>query len=437
MNVQPAIRATKKVQRTRIPLLSWAGMTSVISRIRHARAADAPDAAEGYWWDRLPLDFARTPERFDLQGKDKRAIAVTAATDVLIRTAGALMVGGLALPIGFRPKELRAALRDVDVYLPYAEAGDAQAFFRKPPSGVRVKASKANWYPRFDPTDGVCETLTFDSPFMPVNPRLHDRYLKKSRNRTAHARYWRHDQGPRPTIVAIHGFSADLYLVNEWFFALPWFYRMGCDVLLFTLPFHGPRQPAGSPFSGHGYFAGGPAHINESVAQSVMDFRILFDWLERERGVEKLGVTGVSLGGFTSAVLAVAEPRLAFSVPNVPVVSIGDLVFEWEPIGLALRTALRAMKKNVVDVRKLLAASTPLSYPIAIDKERLMIVGGVGDRLAPPKHSRILWDHWGRPDLHWFPGSHLLHLDRGNYLEQFARFLHRIDFLEDVEPPPA
>ena len=51
---------------------------------------------------------------------------------------------------------------------------------------------------------------------------------------------------------------------------------------------------------------------------------------------------------------------------------------------------------------------------------------------APPKHSRLLWEHWGRPKLHWFPGSHLLHLDRGEYLEAQAMFLRRLDFLPDT-----
>ncbi len=406
-------------------------MPSVISRIRHGTASAPPPPKTGYWWDTLPKDFASTQEQFDLSPADARAIRATAATDVAIRTGGAFMVGGLALPVGFRPKEARRAFEDTSLYLPFAEAGDAGQYFQKPPSGVRVRAKKANWFPRFKPTDGVCEELTFDSPFMPRNPRLHERYLKHRPNRTAHAHYWRHDHGPRPTIVAVHGFSADLYLVNEWFFALPWFYRMGCDVLLYTLPFHGPRRSRFSPFSGHGYFAGGPAHINEAVAQSVLDFRIFFDWLQKERGVEQLGVTGVSLGGFTSALLACAEPRLAFAAPNVPVVSIPDLVMEWEPIGTAVRRGLRMMGKDIVDVRKLLAVSTPLTFPAAIDKERLMIVGGVGDRLAPPKHSRVLWDHWDRCALHWFRGSHLLHLDRGHYLEEFAKFLHGIEFLKD------
>jgi pimeloyl-ACP methyl ester carboxylesterase len=239
----------------------------------------------------------------------------------------------------------------------------------------------------------------------------------------------RHRDGPRPTIVAIHGFTAEGYLINEWFFALPWFYRMGCDIALFTLPFHGPRQTRFSPFSGHGFFAGGSSRFNEAVAQSVFDFRILLDWLQRQQGVEQVGVTGLSLGGFISAMLASVEGKLAFALPNVPIITVADLVLEWQPIGALMRTALAASGLSPADARRLVAVSCPLTYPPVLPPERLMIVGGAGDRLAPPKHSRILWDHWNRCRIHWFPGSHSIHLDRGEYLTQMARFMVGLGFL--------
>ena len=405
----------------------------VISRIRHGVPGRTrtmlPES--GPWWQGLPEDFALRPERFDLGAKDAATVTATSVSDVFVRTMAAYAVGTLAFPLGFHPLELRRSLKDLDFYGPMAESGDPSRFFQAPPPGIRIHRGRIDMYPRFDPPGGKVETLRWDSPFMPRNPRLHRKYLRAKGNRTAHARYWRHDDGPRPTLVAIHGFSADFYLVNEWFFALPWFYRMGCDVVLFTLPFHGRRQPLGSPFSGHGFFAGGASHINEAVAQAVMDFRVLVDWLEAQ-GVRKVGATGVSLGGYTTAMLACAEPRLAFAIPNVPVVSMPDLVLEWEPLGTALRAGLKLLRRSLVDARHLLAVANPLTYRPALDKDRLMIVGGVGDRLAPPKHSRLLWEHWGRPKLHWFPGSHLLHLDRGEYLEAQAMFLRRLDFLPDT-----
>jgi len=43
-------------------------------------------------------------------------------------------------------------------------------------------------------------------------------------------------------------------------------------------------------------------------------------------------------------------------------------------------------------------------------------------------HTRLLWDHWDRRRIHWFPGNHLIHLDKGKYLKEMARFLKEIEF---------
>jgi hypothetical protein len=40
----------------------------------------------------------------------------------------------------------------------------------------------------------------------------------------------------------------------------------------------------------------------------------------------------------------------------------------------------------------------------------------------------LLWDHWNRCRIHWFPGSHLIHLDRGSYFKQMRLFLDEIEF---------
>jgi pimeloyl-ACP methyl ester carboxylesterase len=415
-------------------MLRGVDRSSVVSRIAHESCLrEPPLLAQGHWWEELDPDFARRPEGFDFALPDRLRVGATASFDRVLRTAGASMISTMALPLGYNPVTLRNALRDADLYAGLAESADPTSFFERPPSGVRVRAEKGRWLPRFEPEDGTCETLSFDSPFQPVNPSQHKPYLRHGANRVAHARMLRHREGPRPTIIAIHGFTADWYLINEWVFALPWFYRMGCDIVLFTLPFHGPRQSRCSPFSGHGYFAGGPSRLNEAVAQSVYDFRILFEWLQRYRGVEQIGVTGLSLGGFTTAMLASVEDRLSFAIPNVPVVSLADLVLEWQPIGWLLRGALATMGMALTDARRLVAVSCPLTYAPVLPSERLMIVSGVGDRLAPPKHSRLLWDHWGRCRIHWFPGSHIIHMDRGAYLTEMARFMVGRGFLPEGE----
>ncbi len=406
--------------------------SSVVSRIVHESCVRAtPMMPPGHWWEHLDRDFARQREAFDLAFSDRLQIGAAAAFDRVVRSIFATFVSSTAIPVGYNLLALRRAMRESGFYAEIAQSGDRTRFFKDPPSGVPVRVKKGRWFPRFEPKDGVCEVVRFDSPFEPVHPAQHESYLRHRDNRVAAARMIRHLDGPRPTLVAIHGFTAEGYLLNEWFFALPWFYRMGCDIVLFTLPFHGPRQTRFSPFSGHGFFAGGPSRTNEAIAQSVFDFRILLDWLQRERGVEQVGVTGLSLGGFIASMLASVENRLAFSLPNVPIISLADLVLEWQPVGTLMRAALATVRMDLADARRLTAVSCPLTYPPVLPQERLMIVAGAGDRLAPPKHSRLLWDHWERCRIHWFPGSHSLHLDRGAYLVEMARFMVERGFLPD------
>jgi pimeloyl-ACP methyl ester carboxylesterase len=382
------------------------------------------------WWKNLESSFHKFPDDFELDLRTEMTVASTAWADILFRTAGATMLTTLALPFTLQPLRLLKDMETIGFYERKANKADPGAFFKKPNSSkVKIDVSRASAF-RFHPADGTCELLSYDSPFKTVNPKLRDSYSRQRRNMRAVAQYWRHDDDrPRPTICVIHGFMADPYWLNRRFLALSWFFKQGYDILLYTLPHHGARQSWFSPFSGHGLFAGGIVHINESMAHAVHDFRVFIDYLE-SRGVRKVGVTGISLGGYTAALLAAVEKRLYFSVPNVPVVSIPDLVLEWFPANVPVKAALRAAGITVREARHMMAVHSPLTYPSLIPKKRLMVIAGAGDRLAPPKHARLLWDHWDRPRIHWFPGNHVLHLDQGKYLKEIAAFLREIRFDE-------
>lgn len=401
------------------------------SRISHETILHSFDVEPGArWWDSLESNFYQRPEGFNLSIAEELMVRPTAAFDRVVRTVGSASLALTIFPFGYHSREFKLSFEDRDFYQPLAESGDPKQFFADPPPNVPVKHSLARPLV-FRPDNGTCELLTFRSPFQAVNPRLRERYAKLRRNGIAYARYWRHQNGPRPTIVIVHGFAADPFWVNELFFDVRWFYKIGCDVALFTMPFHGKRQPRVSFFSGHRFFGGGISHINEAFAQNIFDLRVLIGYLEDQIQVPQVGVTGISLGGMTSAMLASVERRLAFSIPNVPVVSLADLVFEWEPLSTIVRARLRAEGVSIKDLRRMMSVISPLSYPPLVPKDRRMIVAGVADRLAPPKQARLLWDHWDRCPIHWFPGNHAIHLDRGAYMREIGRFLNRIGFIDD------
>jgi pimeloyl-ACP methyl ester carboxylesterase len=402
-------------------------LSDIISRVVNADYGHSRHVMpEQPWWDNLESNFHKFPDDFELDLRTKLLVDSTACADIGARTVAATIISALCLPMMFNPLRKYSDQEEVTWYKAKAETANADNFFKRPEVKVDVVESEPGWY-HFKPEDGDCKGLSFASPFEPVNPRLNQTYLSNNRNRTARAQHWRHHGEPRPTICVIHGFMADPYWVNSKFLELRWFYQQGYDILLYTLPFHGKRQSQLSPFSGHGYFSSGMCHLNEAVAHSVYDFRLLLDYLD-SRGVEQYGVTGISLGGYTSAILAAVEDRLAFSIPNVPVVSLVDLLLEWFPASWVVKGLMRHKGMSVREARHQLAVHCPLSYAPKLPKERLMIVAGAGDRLAPPKHSRLLWDHWDKCQIHWFPGNHIVHLDQGKYLNEMVRFMHGIGF---------
>ena len=189
-----------------------------------------------------------------------------------------------------------------------------------------------------------------------------------------------------------------------------------------TLPFHGSRRGRLAVVNGSELFAHGLAHLSEAILQGVHDARVLVDHL-REQGVERIGVTGLSLGGYITGLLAAAEPRLDFAVPNAALSWLPPIFRGWFPANVLgeVTRSLAGLDESLLE--RALAVHSPLTYAPALPQDRLMIVAGLGDRLAPPEQSELLWEHWGRPEIHWFPGSHVLHFGRGAYLAAMRRLL--------------
>ncbi len=280
----------------------------------------------------------------------------------------------------------------------------------------------AEWLAR-----GHVDQIRFESGFRPLNPEMRGLWNSLRNNNTVAAQHWRHDDGPRPTLCVIHGFLGSPYLFNGVFFSLPWFFKSGYDIMLYTLPFHGPRAEKGSPFSGYGIFANGMAGFAETMGQAVYDFRSLMDYLEHT-GVDRIALTGMSLGGYTSALIASADRRLRAVIPNVPVVEPESMFGSWFPANklVALSRLGGGVSRSASEAAS--AYHSPLNYRPQVTKERRLIITGLGDRLAPPEQSEALWRHWDRCALHWFPGNHILHVSQPDYLRRMTKFLAPVMF---------
>lgn len=242
----------------------------------------------------------------------------------------------------------------------------------------------------------------------PSNPQafsasIRARYAATRENHLASARLFLRGSA-RPIVIVIHGYMSGHFALEERLWPIEELDRLGFDVGLFVLPFHGLRA---RPRARVPEFPGNdPRMANEGFRQAVSDLRALIAWLRR-RGHSRVGLFGMSLGGYTAALTATVEPGLDFLVPIVPLACLADFAKEQgslssDPGQAALEHALLEGAYRV---------SSPLSRPSLIRPDRVLVVGARADRVTPVDHARRLSLHFKAPILAW-PGGHLLQFGR-------------------------
>jgi len=349
-------------------------------------------------------------------------VAASAAVDYALRTGLATAVGAAMLP-NFGPRGLAREKALYPFYQGMADRRQRDEVFVAPPRPVSVTAVPLQ-IPALAGIGATVHQLSFDSPYQALHPEVRADYAKRRRNMRAQAQHWTHGDRPRRTLIFVHGYSLDAYWINTQMFSLRWFFRQGWDIVLFTLPFHGKRRGRFDPFSGYGYFSQGFAQTSEAMLQSIYELRIVMNHLE-DQGVPGMGMSGLSLGGYLTALMASVDDRLAFAIPNAAVVSPVDMIMEWPPLSTVLAPVMPLAGLTIQDLRHITALHSPLTWAPVIAPERLLIIAGAGDRFTAPRYQTLLHKHWPGSQLHWFPGNHVVHLHQREYLRLMRQFMDR------------
>ena len=263
------------------------------------------------------------------------------------------------------------------------------------------------------PGGGEVVDLAWPSGYEPAWAPVRAHYLSFEANRRACARLFRHGDGARPLLVLLHGYRGGQFFVEERAYPVRWLYGLGLDVALLTLPFHALRAGGrAAPV----WPSANPARTNEGFAQAIFDLRALV----RRLAPPRLAVSGMSLGGYTTALLATVEP-LDFACPMIPVASFPDLFWSH---GAGRPERLRAEREGITQemLRDAMAVHTPLLRTPRVPPERMLVVSAAGDRIAPPAHAERLAAHFGCEELR-FAGGHVLQLGRGDAFRALARRL--------------
>ena len=81
------------------------------------------------------------------------------------------------------------------------------------------------------------------------------------------------------------------------------------------------------------------------------------------------------------------------------------------------------------------APHAPLLHTPRVAKAGRLIVAGLADRICPPDQALALYEHWERPAIHWFPGTHLVPIGRRATRARMERHLRETLLAEPVPEP--
>jgi hypothetical protein len=188
------------------------------------------------------------------------------------------------------------------------------------------------------------------------------------------------------------------------------------NVVYPVLPFHGPRRV--TAISGEGLVSRNVIDTVHGSAQIVWDLRRLVSWI-RSQGGRSIGVYGLSLGGFSTSLLACFEADLACAVAGIPAADFAWLIQHHTPDTLMREIEAGGLSRHQLEA--LLSVVSPLQLTPKLPRERRYLFGGTADRIVPPDPVHRLWLHWERPRSLWYSGAHMscvFHREVRDFLRQ-------------------
>lgn len=246
------------------------------------------------------------------------------------------------------------------------------------------------------------EILRFESGYAPPEDEPgRDRWLGYDACKEGVAYVMRHDGPPRPWMICTNGYrmghaSIDVGLFER-FYA-----KSGLNVLIPVLPLHGPRKIG--RHSGSGFLGIDVIDTLHAEAQAIWDMRRLLSWV-RTQDAPSVGALGISLGGYTTSLVASVADGLDAVVAGVPLTDIARVVGR-HGLGHQVRYAER-LGYDEAQIAQVLRVISPLVLEPKVPHAGRLIFGATADRLVTPDHVRDLWRHWDEPEIVWYNGSHI------------------------------
>lgn len=231
-------------------------------------------------------------------------------------------------------------------------------------------------------------------------------------NNTVRCEYFRPiGEGQFPGVIVLHILGGDFELSRT---ICRTFSSNGIGALFLKMPYYGPRRPADSK---RRMISANLEETVDGMTQAVLDIRRATAWLGAQDEIDenRLGITGISLGGIVGCLAAANEPRLERSCFVLAGGDLPVIIMESDEMK-KVRDHYEGKKVDRERVAKLLARVDPLTYAENLTDRQVLMFNASKDKVVPRACTEKLWRAMGEPSIEWWNADHysaILYLPKG------------------------
>ena len=300
-------------------------------------------------------------------------------------------------------EEIAGYHHEVDAALEAFDANgwtaDPLSFHREPTTPARFRRKRVRGIA------GTHEYVTWADDFEPhADLPGRERWIGKTGNNVVRVPVLRHGTDQVPWVILVHGWGMGRGAMDRMLFRAKHLHHdLGVNVALVVLPHHGKRKPAGTGLMS-GFPGPNPVENLHGFSQAVWDIRQFVTRL-REHTDQPIGLMGLSLGGYTTALTASIDDRLHAAITLVPAVDMSAMMADSaERLDPDEGRVIADLTRKAAPI---MAPVSPLHLEPKVPHAQRMIVAGTLDQFVPASSQVLaLWAHWDQPELRWFHSTH-------------------------------
>lgn len=223
-------------------------------------------------------------------------------------------------------------------------------------------------------------------------------------NNTVHATYMQPREGALgPGVVVLHILGGDFFLSETIAHHLA---SNGIPALFVKMPYYGERRSA----SRNKMITKDPRESAEGMRQGVLDIRQAAAWLAARPEVDRnrLGITGISLGGIMSALAAGIECRLTSCAVYLGGGDFANVLWDHaDGEAVKFRKAWQEAGGDQATFAEILRPVDPCTYGLRLTGRRILMVNATHDEVIPRSSTEALQKSIAAPveDL-WLDAGH-------------------------------